>query len=163
MSKGLEVVLQKRPDSLWIPADDASLAVLQGFYPGEGLRATIKRERNLARHRRFFKLLQIAFDVWEPATGTHRGMPVVKNLERFRKDILIAAGFYEPVVNLKGEVRAEAKSMNFASMDEAEFRQVYARVLDVVWERVLRDYGRYASREEVERVAQQLLQFGGGY
>ena len=100
-------------------------------------------------------MLNIGFDAWEPPEQEFRGLPVGKNFERFRKDCLIAGGFYEPVANLKGEVRAEAKSISFANMDEDQFNQVYNAVATVLLERVLRHY----SRSDLDRVVQQMLGF----
>jgi hypothetical protein len=61
-------------------------------------------------------------------------------------------------VNGSGELRLEAESLSFSSMDDERFEQVFRAVLTVVWDRVLKAAG-YASEEEVERVVNELMRF----
>ena len=70
----------------------------------------------------------------------------------------ILAGFYKPVYNVRGDLRLEAESLSFASMDETRFEKVYRALLTVIWNRVLRSVG-YASEAEVERVIDELMRF----
>lgn len=148
-------MLMKATGGMLVAADEPSRAVIQGWPMGQGVRAKVTRARNLAFHRKFFALLQLGFESWEPATQSYRGRPAVKNAERFRKDVLVMAGFYTTTVNLKGEVRLEAESIAFGNMDEDRFAEVYNRVADVLLERVLRNY----KREDLDRVVNELLEF----
>ncbi|GIW55370.1 MAG: hypothetical protein KatS3mg082_1774 [Nitrospiraceae bacterium] len=150
-----ELVLVKAPGAVLAPADDQAASIIERWRVGEGVRAKVARMRNVRFHRKFFALLHVAFDAWEPQPREYRGEPAAKNFERFRKDLLILAGFADPVVNLKGEVRMEPKSISFAAMDEDEFQQVYDRVADVILQRVLRTY----TREDLDRVVQEIVGF----
>lgn len=150
-----ELVLMKGPGTVLLPADEQAREVIERWRQGDGVRAKVSRMRNLRFHRKFFALLQLAFEAWEPEPCEYRGEAAAKNFERFRKDLLILAGFADPAVNLNGEVRLEPRSISFAAMDEDEFQQVYHRVADVILQKVLRTY----TREDLDRVVQEIVGF----
>ena len=151
----MELLLTKTPQGYLIPSDEAEAEKMKRFKVGGTIRAKVAQMRNYKFHKKFFAMLDVGFDAWEPSEKEHKGLPVQKNKERFRKDCIIAGGFYEPVVNLRGEVRAEAKSISFASMEEEEFEKVYSAVADVILQRVLRNY----TRADLDRVVHQILGF----
>lgn len=138
-----------------VPVGQEDMDALQKFAPNSVLQCEVKCPRNLGFHRKFFALLDVAFEAWECPALEYKGQPIVKNRERFRKDLTILAGFGYPVVNLNGEVRYEAQSISFAKMDGAEFEALYSRVIDVVLAKVLTHY----TREELERVVNKILGF----
>jgi hypothetical protein len=155
----MDMVLVKTPNGALAPADGEARAMIEKLKAGQGVRATLRRARNVRFHRKAFALFKLAFDTWKPVTPLeYQGLPVAKDFDRFRKDMTILAGFYKAVYNARGEVRLEAESLSFASMDEERFEQVYRAVLAVVWNRVLRAAG-YASEEDVERVVNELMEF----
>jgi len=154
-----DVVLVKTPGGALAPADDGARAFIEKLKAGFGVRATVRKVRNIKFHRKAFALFKLAFDVWEPvAPLEYKGLPVAKEFERFRKDLTILAGFYKAVYNVRGEVRLEAESLSFGNMDDERFEQVYRAVLTAVWDRVLRSAG-YASEDEVDRVVNELMRF----
>lgn len=123
--------------------------------PGELAEVEVRIPRNPKFHRKFFALLNVGFDAWEPARKrkTYRGIPMLKNFERFRHDITILAGFYEQTFDLKGRMVLEAKSISFSNMDDAQFEEVYSAVTDVLLREVLTTYkGRAELDEVVERI-----------
>lgn len=139
-----------------VPYDEAAAAFIQKMKAGELAHSDFKRIRNYKFHKKYFALVQFAFDQWEPRGGlTYQGQPVAKNKERFRKDVAILAGFFESTVNLKGEVRLEAKSISFAQMDEIEFEALYSKTIDVVLQRILTSY----TRDDLDAVVDELLRF----
>jgi hypothetical protein len=117
------------------------------------------RPRNPKFHRKFFALLNYAFDHWEPAEGRrrlkHHGVPIEKNFEIFRKHITILAGYYTATYDLRGRLHLEAKSIAFDKMDDTEFEQLYAKVVDVLIKHVLTNY----KHEDVDRVVENLERF----
>lgn len=119
--------------------------------------AKIQQPRNPLFHRRFFALLNLGFEYWSP-DEEHRGIKAEKNFDRFRKDILILAGFRETVVNIRNEVRYEAKSISFASMDEVEFNDVYKKCFNVIWEMVMQHVKGF-TEEQMEQAVNQLMSF----
>ncbi|WP_353327081.1 DUF1367 family protein [Chitiniphilus shinanonensis] len=153
------MLLIKAPGGALVPADDLTRAALAKFKTGQGVSATIKRARRIQFHRKAFALFQLAFDAWEPAQMHYKGEPVGKSFDRFRKDLLILAGHYTTSVNLKGEVRLEAKSISFAALDEAEFDRIYRSVLNVVWDKVLCHVAGYHSTEQIDALVNELMGF----
>jgi len=128
---------------------------LMDLEPGEFAVIEFVIPRNAKFHRKFFSMLNFAFDSWEPKRmrKTYKGREVAKNFERFRKDVLILAGFYDQTFDLKGNMKLEARSISFANMDDAEFEQVYSAVATVILEHVLTGY---SGREELDRVVEQM-------
>lgn len=61
--------------------------------PGEVFDFEIVFPRNSKFHRKFFALLQVGFESWDPGRKhkTHKGIPVTKNFEQFREDVTILA------------------------------------------------------------------------
>lgn len=151
----MELLLIKTPQGSFVPFDDDHAEACKRFKVGSTVRASVSAMRNYRFHKKFFAMLDVGFDAWEPPEAEHRGLPVQKNKERFRKDCIIAAGFYEPVANINGDVRAEAKSISFASMDDAEFERVYSAVADVILQRVLRNY----TRADLDAVVDRMMGF----
>lgn len=151
-----EIVVQKSQTG-WIPASPESQEYHAKQKLGAMARAKFVNIRNVKLHRKFFALLNLGFDYWEVADQEYKGEKVAKSFERFRKDVIILAGFYEPTFNVRGEVRLEAKSISFAHMDETEFENLYSTVVNVLLDRVLRAKG--FSRETVDEVVDQLCAF----
>lgn len=114
--------------------------------------------RNYRFHKKYFALLNYAFDCWEPdrQRKSYKGMPVTKNFERFRSDVTIQAGFYEQTFDLDGNMKLEAQSISFAKMDDNDFEEVYNRVADVILQKVLITY---KGREELDNVMNNILGF----
>lgn len=114
--------------------------------------------RNGKFHRKFFALLDVGFDAWEPDRKhkSYKRKPVEKNREQFREDITIMAGFYEQTFDLKGRMRIRAKSISFANMDDVEFEALYSAICDVLLREVCT---RYAGRAELEAVVERVMRF----
>ncbi len=131
---------------------------LMGMEPGELARIEAVVPRNSKFHRKFFALLTLGFDAWEPPRKrqSYKGHPVQKNFERFREDVTIAAGFYEQTFDLKGRMQLRAKSISFAKMDDAEFEMLYSAVANVLLAGVLVNY---SGRDELDEVVEKLLGF----
>ncbi len=139
------------------PLNDEEASLLSKVKTGHVVEVDVIQKRNPMFLRKFFALIKIGFEVWtdsSPHTVEYHGQRVLPNLERFRKDIQILAGFYEPVYNLKGELRLEARSISFASMSEDDFEQLYSAVIDVLLRNVLANtgYDEKTLREHVDRV-----------
>lgn len=156
----MRCVFAKGQGNVLIPADPAAEQFLASLKLGNGMAVEAKKARNVKFHRKFFSLLQLAFDIWEP-TGEKvwKGIPIRKDFERFREDILILSGHYDVSYGLTGETKLSAKSISFASCDEHEFERIYTAVLDVVWEKILRE-ANFRSKAEVENVVNQLMGYG---
>ncbi len=151
----MELIVQKTAAGSLIPVDEEGIDFLRKIKAGNDVKAKIVRSRNLKFHRKFFAMLDVGFNAWEPDEVLLNGEVAQKNRERFRKDCIILAGFYDLVTNLRGEVRAEARSISFANMDEEEFDAVYSAVADVLLRKVLTNY----TREDLDQVVERVLNF----
>lgn len=152
----------KTAGGIWVPASEADKEAQQPLKTGQPYEITVKESRNYAFHRKGMALLRFLFDHWEPGQIGHaseyRGVEIQKDFERFRKDLTILAGFYHPVWNVRGELRIEAESLSFGKMKEDRFRQVYAALVNVGWQGILKQVG-YRSPEDVEQTLMQLGSF----
>ena len=88
----------------------------------EPIEFEFKRVRNYKFHKKFFALINLVFENQEQYI----------NIEHLRKDLIISAGYYDLRFNIEGVEIQEAKSISFAKMDEAEFSELYNRIIDVV-------------------------------
>jgi hypothetical protein len=149
-----------------LPAHQQDEGELKKLPKGQPLRVKVTRIRNVDHHRKYFALLNYAFDVWEPpvAFGEHEFtsgkfdsdlVQPEKNFDRFRKDIAILAGFYEATYRINGDVRLEAKSISFGNMDQDEFDKLYDKTIDVIIKHVLRNY----EGDELRAVVDQVMEF----
>jgi len=81
---------------------------------------------------------------------------IYKSFDVFRKWAIKEAGFFEEHNTPTGKEQI-AKSINFAKMDEFEFRELYKSVFNVCWLFVLSR--SFNSEQEAEEAAINLLKF----
>lgn len=111
---------------------------------GEIYEADIKLVRNPRFHRLFFALINTGY-AYLPERAQSG---VFKTVEGFRKSVIIAAGFTNVYWNIRERCFVEeAKSISFANMDDAEFRDLYGRCKDVIWQLI----SRYVTVEDFEK------------
>ena len=124
----------------FVPASAGEFEKFQKFKLGDVYEVEVKLKRNYGFHKKFFGMLNLTF----------ANQDFTDNFELFREALIIEAGFCVDQPLLDGTVQPRAKSISFAKMDQAEFEEVYNRVLDVC----LKIVG--VSGEEFER---ELLAF----
>lgn len=102
-----------------------------------------------------------AADMYLNTVGLTRSRDIVllKHFESFREWATIQAGFFDEYTMPDGSRRKIAKSVSFASMDDAEFNGVYQSVLNVLWNYILRR--KFRSANDAENAASQLMSFAG--
>lgn len=156
----MKALFTKGHGGVLVPASFDASAFMEKVKLGGDVWAEFTKARNARFHKKFFTLLDLAFQTWEPAEGVmeYRGRPIEKNKERFRAEILILAGHYDAVYSVKGDVRLVAKSISFAALDDIEFDKVYRQVLDVVWRQVMQ-HSRYRSAKEVDDMVARLMSY----
>lgn len=155
----MQVMLSKTLSGALAPADDEAIELLSKVKVGAIVRCEIVRMRNGQFFRKWFALLRVGFDLWcEHATmPEYMGEMVAPDFDRWRRDVTILCGFGRPVVNIKGEVRMEADSPSFASMDEDRFETLYSRTIDVLLRKVLPD--GVATEESLRESVDRIMQF----
>lgn len=155
-----EIHFIKMPGGVLRPANQSDQDAVNKVRNGTLVVAEVKQPRNAAFHRKYFALLNLGFDYWEPEPIQIEGIEIVpeKNFDRFRKDVQILAGYRTLVVNLKNEVRYESQSISFGKMDEIEFNKLYESVYNLLWRMVLSKV-KGMTPEVVESTMNQLLSF----
>lgn len=129
---------------------------INNLEPGEVINFEAIFPRNGKYHRKFFSMLNFAFESWEPdrVRKTYKGQPVAKNFDRFRRDIVIQAGFYDQTFDIDGNMKLEAHSISFANMDDEQFDAVYSACVDVILSKVLTTYN---GRAEFDSVMEKMV------
>ncbi|WP_295991720.1 DUF1367 family protein [Rugamonas sp.] len=150
-----EIVLMKVAGGALVPVEQAGIDYLSKIKLGAGVKMKVTKHNSVPFHRKIFALLGVAFDAWDAPAVEYRGEPVAKNIEQFREDLTIWAGFYEMAVRLDGTIRFSAKSWSFEKMDDAEKERLYNSIINVVLERVLTNY----TRDDLDEVIAKLLRF----
>ena len=154
----MDIILFKANGSLH-PLNDIERKKLEGFKHGEGVRVKLTRMRNYEFHKKYFALLSLAYDYWEPpesdAWDDGKFIGAEKNFERFRKDVTILAGFYEQYVRVDGSTRIEPKSISFGSMSEDEFSELYTKTIDAIIKHVLPQF----TGEELQEIVRAVEDF----
>jgi hypothetical protein len=157
----MDLLFQKGQNGL-IPACEESSDWLRKKKLGATILVEPREMRNGAYFRKWWALVKLGYDYWSEAAATieYRGEPVRPEFDRFRKDVTIMAGFYYPVVNLKGEVRIEPESLKWASMTEERFAQLYDATIQVLLQRVFNGtVCKSWTESELRSVSDQILQF----
>lgn len=157
----MELLFQKGPAGL-IPACEEAADWLKRKKLGATILVDPREPRNGAYFRKWWALAKLGYDYWSEnaATIEYKGERVLPEFDRFRKDLIILAGFYRPVVNLKGELRIEPESLSWSSMTEERFDKLYEATIRVLLERVFNGtVCRTWTEAELRSVAEQILQF----
>jgi len=135
-----------------IPADDETLEEVQKLPMGSVIMGKFSKPRNYQFHRKLFSLLRLAYDHWEPGEINNKYKKPMKSFNRFRKDLIIMAGYYNVVIRLDGSTRIEAQSLSFASMSPEKFEKVYSAIIDKVLSKVMVNMQREDLTDLVEKV-----------
>lgn len=154
----MEILLSKSMSGSLVPAYPEEAEKLESMRPGEVCKAKITRPRNLRFHRKGMALLGLAYSMWSEGLPTgvdYKGETVAPNFDRFRKDLTILAGFYEPIYGIDGSTRLTAKSLSFASMKEDEFERVYSALINTILGKVLKSL----KAEELDAAVERVMRF----
>ena len=97
---------------------------------GKVYQADIKGYRNYEFHKKYFKLISVAWELL--GEKAHK---FFRTKESFRKTMEISAGWFDRVYSIKrNEWIEDSKSIAFDKMNQDEFEELYERVKDVIWE-----------------------------
>ena len=146
--------LRKLYDS-FSPVDQEAAEAMEKIKMNSIVKCEITKPRNIQFHRKYFALLNHAYDHFEPEGKEYRGQPVQKNREVFRKEITILSGFYEAVYKIDGTFKLVAKSISFANMTEDEFSNLYSKTISVILDKVLTSY----TEDDLSSVINEILGF----
>ena len=152
-----EAFFIKTPSNVFMPATVHDQELLKKIKIGQPVKLKYTRVRNYEFHKKYFALLNLAFDYWEPpehgeGSAWKDKVEIEKNFDRFRKDIIIRAGYFTATYRLNGDVRFEAKSIAFHSMSEDEFEELYTKTIDVIIKHVLDGYTDEMLRSVIDQI-----------
>ena len=122
-----------------IPIDDADKEKINKIPFDTPLEFDVKVPRNLGLHKKFFAMLNLAFE----------NQDEFSNFEIFREAIIIGAGYFDRIQRLHGEEVIVAKSISFAKMDNAEFDSLYTACIDTII-----DYFSFTKKDFENELAQ---------
>lgn len=157
----MEVFLIKRPDGSFVAADEEQAELAAKLPVGKLIRSDMKRVRNPRFLRKFFALLKVGFESWEPPLTEYRGYEVQANFQQFRESVTILSGYFNVTTSITGRVRVTPKSISFGSMEEEEFEQLYNAAADVLLQNVLARYTRAQLDATVNAKVDRILGFVG--
>ena len=98
---------------------------------GEPFQIEWKRQRNPKFHRKFWALMQFAWENKPESMDSH--FPTSKNVpDEFRGEIIMRAGYFIEYTNFKGVKDYKPKSIAFDKMNQDEFEELYSACIDVI-------------------------------
>ena len=155
----MEVTMMRRPDGGFAPYGDESVQWAAKVKSGRLVRGKFTQIRNYSYHKRFFALVEFAYDVWVETIPSleYKGERVQPNKERFRHDLTILAGYYEPIFDIRGELRLQAKSISFGSMEQEEFEKLNSATINAVLQKILTN--SHFTDEQVRKHVDNVMQF----
>jgi len=155
----MQVMFEKVPGGYLRPVGEDAEMYVASLKVGAGVRMDVTKVRNPMFHRKCLKLIRVGFETWTPDGAPVDGIIPAKDFESFRERVLIMAGHCDMVFTPDGSgFTLKARSIAFASCGEYEFQKVYRNILDVVWERIMKQ-ANYRSPQELDDVVNQLLSF----
>lgn len=106
---------------------------------------TVKELRNVAFHRKYFSLINLAWEYLDE----HQRAFFKEDVNAFRKTVEVAAGHYEPVYSVARQSWLEVpKSIAFDKLSESDFEQLYEKVKTVIFQTFI----PYVNRDNFEYV-----------
>ena len=154
-----EIYVTKTVQGVLIPADDASADLMKKMRSGHIYRMEFVRQRNYRFLKKFYSLLRLAYDNWEPPPIYWKGRQVKTSFKEFRKQMTILAGHYDMVQKVSNPTEFElvAKSISFANMSEDDFEKLFSDMIDVLLDTVF--IGQ--TRGDVDNLVNNILSYDG--
>ncbi len=154
----VEIMLLRTAGNAFAPADPQSLEAAQGIKIGSTVKATVTQPRNIKFHRKFFALLNLGFEHWNPPQQEWKGIKAEKSFKIYREQVTILAGYRDATFNLDGSVKVTAQSISFAKMDDLKFQDLYKAVFSVIWKKIISQCDGW-SEAEMQRVLGHMEDF----
>jgi len=122
-----EIYMMKKSDGSFTPVDQESLDNAAKLKIGAVYKHEVKKPRNYNFHKKYFSLLNLAFDNQEKYDSR----------EAFRSAITMQAGWYNTHTSLNGVLMFSPKSISFAKMDDSDFSELYEKTVTIILKYVL--------------------------
>lgn len=140
--------------SMFSPAGFEDFEIAASIPASSVIKCKYTIPRNYKFLQKFICLCKFAYEQWSPDETEAK-----KSFDRFRKDLLIMAGYYTQTVSLRTEaLHLEAESIAFANMGEDRFAKVFTDVKAVIWQKIFQFQYGY-TEAEYDRVVNQLWSY----
>ena len=137
------------------PWDQGARQWFDKVEPGRAVAVNVVLPRNLGFHRKFFAMLNVAYENREwPEIETKWGK-VRTNFEAFRKYVTVKSGHYTVELLPNGQVKAEPKSISWDKMEQGDFERLYSDALDVILAEFLDNW----TTADMETAINEMLTF----
>lgn len=136
------------------PADEVSADLMEKFKANGVYKAELTQPRNIGFHRKYFSLLNLAYENYEQPEVFHNGIRVYKSFERFREEVTISCGHWELELNKRNNVVQRAKSISFAEMGQVEFEELFSMAITVI----MNEYLHY-DQGNMDSLVNRVLQY----
>jgi hypothetical protein len=134
----LKYIFRKKSGALH-PSDDESLQMLAKIPEGDEVVIEHKKQRNAGNHRRFFAFVKVTFDMQDD----------FEDQEVWRKYLEMCAGHFHTIISPKtGESMYIADSINWESLEETDFKELFNRVINAFISR----YGQQLDQTQLSMV-----------
>ena len=128
-----------------VPDDDHARSYLKRIKAGEPVLVVVRKPRNVKFHRKFFALLNVAFE----------NQDRYDDFEAFRKEVTMRAGQWEEHKHVTGTVSYTAKSIAFHNMDDLAFGELYQKAITAIIEHFMPGM----DPDELSRAVDEVLGF----
>lgn len=155
----MKLYLRKMPGGTLVADNDETAAFLQKKKVGAVLSGDFTEPRNYKFLKKMHALFQLAYEYFGENIACdleYKGQKVRPSYDRFRKELVILAGHYEPVFNIKGELRLEAKSISYANCTEEEAERIFSDCINAALKHI---YRFVVDEEQLRKMVDDLLAF----
>ena len=123
----MKVMMVKNAGGMLSPASEIESERLKRFSNGIAYEIDIKggELRNRGFHGKVFKFMTWCFEYWKAESTQAEFMCEAAQFDHFRKELTKFAGYYDWVVDLKGNMVMQVRSLSYESMSQEEFEQLY--------------------------------------
>ena len=105
----------------YVPSDDESYEQSKKIKVGGEVKAT--KARNVKHHRKYFLLIRLGYENYSKLECTEKS---------FRKMMQMKAGYFDPVMNGEECVFKMPLSIDFNTLSQKGFEELYEKVLPVI-------------------------------
>lgn len=142
----------KTSDGRLSPFTDAD-NFMSNLAVGDVATVEISKMRNGRFFRKWWVLANVIFDFWSDnmPKKKYKGVEVEHSFERFRKDLIIQAGYYSPVFDINGNCKLEAQSIAWSKMDEEKFSKLYSATIQAGLN-IMRGWDENKLRNHIEEL-----------
>jgi hypothetical protein len=139
-----------------VPANDEEAEKLKCFKVGATVKGNYSEMRNGKFFRKWWTLALLGYEFWTETAKMpeFKGHRIEPNFEKFRKDLIILAGYWHPVATITGEVRPEADSISWAKMNEETFEKLYSATINALLKHI---YGSDMDEQTLRNWAESVM------